>query len=155
MPAMNSIALAIEVTTRAREHSATELARIVQAATAAQGQLDQLELYAADTASRWGNSVDKPITTELMRHHYQFLDRLHHAISLQHNVLESLGIQVDVAKNALLQIEFRLAGLKQVSAKKRHALNALETRREQRQMDELAAGQHSRQVKQRQTGGHT
>ena len=52
MSAMKSVALATEVTTRAREHSAAELANKLQAAAAAQSQLDQLELYAADTASR-------------------------------------------------------------------------------------------------------
>ena len=101
------------------------------------------------------SSVDKQITTELMRHHYQFLDRLYHAIALQRSVLESLVSQINKARNGLLQIEFRLAGLKKIGTKQRLALNAQDAFREQRQTDELAARQHARQVKQRQVGGQT
>ena len=76
--------LAIEGAMRARELAAKDLTRIQLHVVSAQGQLDQLEHYAADTEARWGNLSRTQTTAELMRHHYQFLDRLHHAIGRPH-----------------------------------------------------------------------
>jgi len=146
MSTMKSIMLAIDGAIRARDQAASNLAKIQLTVGSAQGQLDQLENYASDTECRWSDSSARHTTTELMRHHYQFLDRLH-------GVIQSLMSQVDEARTTLLRLELRLAGLKKLEAKQRVSQNALNSRREQIQMDEFAALQHAKLTVQRQTGG--
>jgi flagellar protein FliJ len=153
MSTMKSVMLAIDGAIRARDQAASNLAKIQLTVGSAQGQLDQLENYASDTECRWSDSSARHTTTELMRHHYQFLDRLHHAIGLQRGVIQSLMSQVDEARTTLLRLELRLAGLKKLEAKQRVSQNALNSRREQIQMDEFAALQHAKLTVQRQTGG--
>ena len=153
MSTMKSILLAIDGAMRARDQAATDLAKIRLAVVSAQGQLDQLDHYASDTESRWRDSSGKQTTAELMRHHYQFLDRLHHAIGLQRSVIQNLTIQVDEAGTVLLQSEVRLAGLKKLETKRRGLQTALDAQFEQQQMDEFAAVQHTKLSAQRQTGG--
>jgi flagellar protein FliJ len=153
MSTMKSVMLAIDGAIRARDQAASNLAKSQLATASAQSQLDQLEHYASDTECRWSDSSARHTTAELMRHHYQFLDRLHHAIGLQREVIRSLTLQVDDARNILLQLELRLAGLKKLEAKQRSTQNALSARREQVQMDEFAALQHTKVAVHRQTGG--
>mgnify|MGYP006328044439 FL=1 len=155
MSTIKSVMLAIEGAMRARELAAKDLTRIQLHVVSAQGQLDQLEHYAADTEARWGNSSRTQTTAELMRHHYQFLDRLHHAIGLQRGVMQNLADQAGEAKNALIQLELRLASLKKIETRQRHLQTAQEDRREQRQMDELAAVQHTKLARYRPAGGQT
>ena len=90
-----------------------------------------------------------------MRHHYQFLERLHQAINLQQGVLSDLSIQVVESQNALLQAEFRLTGLKKVLKRQQQELDRQSSQREQKQMDELAAAQHMRSDKQHYAGGQS
>lgn len=101
MSTIKSVMLAIEGAMRARELAAKDLTRIQLHVVSAQGQLDQLEHYAADTEARWGNSSRTQTTAELMRHHYQFLDRLHHAIGLQRGVMQNLADQAGEAKKRI------------------------------------------------------
>lgn len=153
MSTIKSVMLAIDGAIRARDQAASNLAKSQLASASAQCQLDQLEHYASDTECRWSDSSARHTTAELMRHHYQFLDRLHHAIGLQRDVISGLKLQVDDARAILLQSELRLAGLKKIETKQRGTQNALNARREQIQMDEFAALQHTKLAVQRQTGG--
>ena len=94
-----------------------------------------------------GHEGNESSTPELMRHHYQFMDRLHHAIGLQRAVLAKAALQVEAANQVLLQAEFRLAALKQVLATKKAEVSARKAKREQKQMDEFAALQFARVVR--------
>ena len=155
MSAMKSVFLAIDMATQARDQVGKDLSQIERSFIAAQSQLDQLEHYAADTESRWSITAQTQTTTELMRHHYQFLERLHQAINLQQGVLSDLSIQVVESQNALLQAEFRLTGLKKVLKRQQQELDRQSSQREQKQMDELAAAQHMRSDKQHYAGGQS
>lgn len=146
MSALKSVALAIDVTTQRRDQAGHYLGEAQRAYLFAQNQLAQLENYAADTEAKWGVAAQVSTSPELMRHHYQFMDRLHHAIGLQHGTLDDLKRRVAAAQQQALAAEFRLASLKQVLKKKQADLSILQGRREQRQMDDLAALQHGRAV---------
>jgi flagellar FliJ protein len=106
--------------------------------------LSQLENYSNDTDARWigGHAVN--LSVELIKHHYQFMDRLQNAVSLQVGVISNLEQQVTLAHQTLLQAEFRLAGFKQVLKGRRLAMNGVQQRREQRATDEFAAMRHTR-----------
>ena len=110
----------------------------------AQGQLSQLENYSNDTDARWVGGHAVNLSVELIKHHYQFMDRLQNAVSLQHGVIKNLEQQLSLAHQKLLQAEYRLAGFKQVLKGRRLALNGVQQRREQRITDEFAAMRYAR-----------
>ena len=144
MPALKSLTLAIEVATRNRDQADQALMQAQRAVQHAQGQLDQLESYAADTQARWATAAAVTVSAELMQHHFHFLQRLRHAIGLQGGVMSDLQRQLEAARQRRLQQEVRLAALEQLLRKKTWAHAQQEARREQKQMDELAILKYAR-----------
>lgn len=147
MSAVESVQLATDVAARQRDEAGLELVRAQRTQRFAEQQLDQLETYAAETMARWTASSQVSATPELMRHHYQFMERLHHAIGLQRGVVAKELVEVESANRVLLQAEFRLAALRQVLARKKAEVVARQMKREQKQMDEFAALQFARAVR--------
>lgn len=139
MSGIKSFLLAIDMATRERDQASQGWMRARDAHLFAQEQMTQLQGYAEETESRWTAAAQTSTTPELMRHHYQFMERLQHAIGLQKEVLENSDRKVDAAKQLVLEAEFRLFGLKQMVNKKQADVAALQARREQKQMDEFAA----------------
>lgn len=139
MSGIKGVLLAIDLATRKRDQASQDLLQVRQTHLVAQDQMAQLETYAGETASRWASASQISTTPELMRHHYQFLGRLQHAIDLQRTVLAASTDKVELAKRVVLDAEFRLISLKQVLKKKQADLAVLQVRREQKQMDEFAA----------------
>lgn len=152
MSALKSVLLAIQVATGKRDQVAKGLLHVLRTHTFAQDQMAQLEGYAAETEARWSAAARTGTTPELMRHHYQFMERLQHAIGLQVGVLENTSRHVELTKRSLLEAEFRLTSLKQVLNKKQTDMLVLQSRREQKQMDEFAA-QRSRRTAHGHVGG--
>ena len=145
MSKLKSFHLAIDLATRQRDHLAKALGVAQRNKASALDQLGQLEGYANETDARWVGSVTSlGLSGELIRNHYQFMDRLQHAIGIQSSSINNLDWQLDRAQKALLQAEFRLSGLNQVLKKRMAEAEKLQHRREQRQMDEFAAIQYSR-----------
>lgn len=144
MSVLKSVALAIELATGKRDQAGRVLAQLNRSHAFAQDQMTQLEVYAAETDAKWTASAQISATPELMRHHYQFMGRLYQAIELQKDVIQNSNLKLSVAKQQLLEADFRLASLKLVLAKKKADLSQLQSRREQKQMDEFAAMQTSR-----------
>lgn len=152
MSVLKSLALAIELETVKRDQAARVLAQLNRSHLFAQDQMTQLEVYAAETDTKWTVSAKISATPELMRHHYQFMGRLYQAIELQKDVIETSAFKVSAGKQQLLEADFRLASLKLVLTKKKADLSQLQSRREQKQMDEFAAMQTSRSAGGRFTG---
>lgn len=143
MSAVSSVLLAIEVATRKRDQAMQDLMHAQSTLAYAQGQMEQLETYGIETESRWLNAAQTSTTPELMRHHYQFMDRLTHAIGLQQVVLVNALEKTNDAKKLVLEAEFRLTSLKQVLKKKQASLAVCQNRREQKQTDEFASSRGS------------
>lgn len=144
MSAVKSFMLAIDLATRKRDAAAQVLTGVQSACLFAQDQMSQLEVYAAETASRWTVAAQSGTTPELLRHHYQFLDRLQQAIAMQQGVLAKENLKLEHARRVVLDAEFRLLSLQQVLKKKQADLALVQTRREQKQTDEFAALQTRR-----------
>jgi flagellar FliJ protein len=144
MPKFRVLELAIEQATQQRDTQARKHAQAQRTLQHAHGQLSQLENYSNDTDARWvgGHAID--LSVELVKHHYQFMERLQNAVNLQHGVISNLEQQLSLAHQNLLQAEYRLAGLKQVLKSRRLALNVVQQRREQLITDEFAAMRHAR-----------
>lgn len=144
MSDLRSILLAIEHATLRRDELAKAAARVERSLGFARDQMAQLEGYAVDTDGRWTGSASRTLSVELVRHHYQFMNRLQQAIELQSAVVANVGHQLEQAKLNLLQAEFRLSGLKQILKARQAAMQLDKKRREQRQTDEFAALRHAR-----------
>ena len=144
MSALKSLALAIEVATRARDEADQAWQQARRSVQFARSQLDQLEAYAADTEARWATASAVSLSAELMSHHQHFMQRLRHATGLQSGVINDLERQAEAARQRRVQQELRLRAFQQLLDKKLAARAQLEARREQKQMDELAALQFAR-----------
>jgi flagellar FliJ protein len=144
MSQLRSVLLAIEHATIRRDHLAQVTASVERNLQFAHQQLAQLESYAADTDARWIGSAAREISAQIIRHQYQFMDRLQQAIGMQTGVIAGVVRQLDQARVNLLQAEFRLAGLNQILKTRKAALLRVQQLREQRQTDEFAAMQHAR-----------
>lgn len=142
MSSLKTLELAVDLATRRRDAGVQALAQAERVLAAGHDQMGQLENYARDTENRWTVRGQIATTPEIMRHHYQFMDRLNQAMELQKSVLRDRGALVEAARAELLQAEVRLASLKKVCEKRRAVLSREQNRREQREIDEMAAAQH-------------
>jgi flagellar FliJ protein len=144
VPHFKTICLAIDLATRQRDDAAKVVASVRRTLAFAKDQMAQLEGYAADTDARWVGARDAVLSAELIRHHYQFVERLQQAIRMQTGAIADTQSQVELANRGLLHAEFRLAGLNQVLEARRSAMARTQKRRDQRVTDEFAAMVHSR-----------
>jgi flagellar protein FliJ len=144
IPAFRALERAIEQATQERHAQARHHAQVQKTLQCAHGQLHQLQSYAQDTDARWIGGHTVNLSAALIRHHYQFMSRLQHAVTQQQGVIANLERQLGSARQVWLQAEYRLAGFKQV-LKDRHATRAqVQERREQRATDECGALSHLR-----------
>lgn len=144
MSALKSVLLAIEHATLNRDALAKAAARVERNLFFARSQMEQLQNYAADTDVRWEGTAARGVSIELMRHQYQFMDRLQQAIAMQSDVLTQSTGQLEQAKAKLLQAEVRLLGLNQILKTRQAGLLRTQRQRQQRHTDEFAAMQHAR-----------
>jgi len=143
---LHGLQLAIELAERKRDERAQALAQSQRQVQMGQQQLQQLQSYAKDTDARWTQGHNMALSLELIRHHYQFVERLQHAIGMQDGVIANLVRQETQCRAALMQAEMRVSGLKQVLEKRKLLLVAAEQRREQGRMDEMAALVYARRA---------
>ena len=139
MSTLNALTVAVEVASRKRDEARRLLQDAQGAQQAAQDQLNQLQGYARETEGRWGMRADAAVQPEVMFHHYQFMDRLGHAVGLQTGVVGDHASRVQDATRTLLDAELRLASLRKVLERRRADLLREQQRREQKQTDELAS----------------
>ena len=139
---LGALSVAVDMAVRARDEARRLLQSALNAQQAAQQQMAQLQAYAGETQDRWGLRANAQVQPEVMFHHYQFMERLHHAMGLQSNVVENYLHRVDAGQRALLAAELRLASLKKLVDKRRAEWMQQQSRREQKQTDEQAALQY-------------
>lgn len=143
--------LAIDLAVRQRDERLAALGQAQGRLRSAEQQQEQLQNYALDTDARWASGASVAISAELVRHHYQFVARLQHAIDMQVSVIANLVRQQEMNRAALAQAEAKVAGLRQVLAARVEAVRKVEQRREQAQMDEMAALAYARKRAEAQT----
>jgi flagellar FliJ protein len=148
MSLLRTLALAVEVATRKRDAANRALAQTQQRQLAAIEQLTQLQTYAAETEARWMVQAQNCVVPELMRHHYQFMERLAQAIQMQLGILADHARWVEAAKKQVTEAEIRVATLQQVCRNKQRDADRLQDRREQKQIDEFAAQRFGKSIDQ-------
>lgn len=137
--------IAVDMARDRRDVAVQWLAQARQKWLAAQVQMEQLQSYAQECTARWAER-SQHCTPELMRHHYQFMARLDHAIALQTGIVRELGQGVERAALPVREAEARLESLQQLLRAREREAQRLAGRREQKQSDELAALLHRRRV---------
>jgi flagellar FliJ protein len=154
MHAHQGLDAAIEQATRVRDGAAQQLALARQAWVSAQMQLDQLQGYAQETDARWSLAAGRTATPEVMQHHYQFMQRLTQAVQLQSATVAGQARRVEERAQALREAETRLGALRQVIEQRQQELLVAERRREQKQVDEIAALQFRKFSRGQWAGGY-
>lgn len=139
MHKFHGLQLAIDLAVQQRDMRLAALGQAQGRLRMGQQQQEQLQSYANDTDARWASGASVAISAELVRHHYQFVGRLQHAIGMQEGVIANLVRQQEASRAELAQAEAKVAGLKKVLASRLEAGQRVERRREQAQMDEMAA----------------
>ena len=142
MSALSALSVAVELAERKRDEARRVLQDARRAQQAAYDQMEQLKGYAQETQNRWGMRANTNMQPEVMYHHYQFMERLQHAMSLQTTVITSHDERVVTAQQGLLATELRLSSLKKLTEKRRQEFELLQARRDQKQTDERAALQY-------------
>ena len=144
MTDLSGIQLAIELAAKQRDICQKRLAMLERHSVAAQGQMEQLQSYAADKDAGWIGAAPGLFSGELVRHHYQFMGRLQQAVDMQTEVLGQANGQVSEARTALANAEIRLEGLNRILKLRVNAKDLLLNRREQKQTDDFASQQYAR-----------
>ena len=142
MSALSALVVAVELAERKRDEARRALQDARRAQQAAHEQMEQLKGYAQETQNRWGMRTNAHVQPEVMYHHYQFMNRLGHAASIQNGVVGDQSARVQAAQRALLDAELRLASLRKVVEKRRSDFALQQQRRDQKQTDERAALQY-------------
>lgn len=142
MSSLSALSVAVDLAERKRDEARRLLQDAHRAQQTAREQMAQLQGYAQETQNRWGLRANAQVQPEVMYHHYQFMERLHHAMGLQTTVVASHDQRIGAAQQALLALELRLASLKKLTEKRRKEFELLQSRREQKQTDERAALQY-------------
>ena len=145
MAGQRGLLLAIDLATSRRDEALAQLQKAMRSEAFAQDQMDQLQQYALETEARWMQGAQVSTSPDMLHHHYQFMERLNQAITLQDGVLASNRQRVEAARQLLIQAELRLASFKQVLATRQAAVTKTRQRQEQKQMDEFASRQTQRQ----------
>lgn len=139
MANLNALKVAVDAATRQRDDVRRLLQQARRSREAAQGQLTQIESYAAEIQARWGVQEGALIPPERLFHHYQFLGRLEHAAGLQQTVLSDQDQRVAQIVQVLLKAELRLTSLRKVLERRAQEYVQQQMRRDQKQTDESAA----------------
>ena len=106
---------------------------------AAVAQAEQLVAYRREYEQRWGERFSSAGHIELVQSYHGFMTRLTQAVEHQQRVAEQASTQLDRAGAALVEQEMRVASVRKLIERRVTELQSHNERREQRQLDELAA----------------
>lgn len=144
MSSINSLELAVSVAQRLRDQARQDLNQAQQALMFEQGQFVQLQGYSDETEARWITQSRTVASPELMRHYYQFMDKLQQAVQMQRDIVQDAERRVGLRQEALLQAEFTVSARESLLQQARVDQRVRAERHEQKQQDDMAAVQHQR-----------
>lgn len=144
MSDLRPIELAADMAKRQRDEVARLVAQRQAQKQAAVQQLQQLQTYVNETENKW---IRRDVASDaaVMHHHYQFLEKLQHAIGYQARVIQTHEAQIAQAQAALIEAEHKLKRFLHVLDVRKAEIARSHARQEQKQMDEMAAQMAARQ----------
>jgi flagellar FliJ protein len=150
---LTSMELATSLARRLRDQALQDFNVSQQQLQFEQNQLQQLQSYSDETQARWVTQSRGHATPELMRHYYQFMDKLQQAVVMQTQIVRDAVHRVDMRQAALMQSEATLSGRETLCDQIRAGQRRLAHQREQKLLDEMAAQQYRRQHRPDDHGG--
>lgn len=138
MRELKPLQMAVDMLQRQRDDAARHLAQRRAQRTVAEQQLEQLNTYAAEIQSKWIARPSSP-DAAVLHHHYQFLAKLDQAVAYQHRVLGLNDQQIAQAQGKLIEAEHQLMRFEHVLKARQTEFNQRRQRREQKNMDDMAA----------------
>lgn len=139
MSALKPLISLLEVAERERDDAVARFERVRQAAQAAQEQGESLRTWRGEYAARWQVQFKNGSSVEIMRCYQEFMSRLGQAIAEQDIAVERTRNSLEAARMVLQAREQRVAAVSQLIERRRREQSLMESRREQKATDELAA----------------
>jgi flagellar FliJ protein len=138
MKRLQLLGLLLEREQGRRDEAREGVRNAVRAQEGAQRQLDDLAAYRGEYCARWQGQFAQAATIEILRCYQAFIGRLDQAISQQHGVVRSAQVGVENARERLVAREIRVATVERLISRRRELLARVESRRDQKNLDELA-----------------
>lgn len=122
-----------------RDDALAKLQELQRQAEAAQAQAQQLGQYRSDYQQRWTQQFARQTTIDIVGHYQNFGQRLDQAIAQQGAVSQFAQQRVERAREALRDLELRVASVRKLIERRQSELRRSAQRREQKATDEQAA----------------
>ncbi len=113
--------------------------RLLLAQRGAQQQAEQLTAYRREYAQRFGGQFQRSGAVELMQCYQGFMARLDEAVVQQQHIATQAESRTDAARAELVQAEQRVAAVTKLIERRSAEATLMQSRREQKETDELAA----------------
>jgi flagellar protein FliJ len=123
---------------RRRDAALAEWQAAQQQADSAREQCEALQVYRVEYRKRWSAQFQQGATMEILRCYQGFVERLDQAIVSQQGSSLQADQRVVLARDRLRQRETRVAMVRKLMERRRHAHVAQIGRREQKAADEAA-----------------
>lgn len=134
-----TLELLVDLTQDQTNKAGQELHKLVAERNGAQQQLEVLQSYRQDYATRLGNTGKNGITASNYHNFTRFLGTLDEAILQQTKVMEHLDYNIDVSKNNWRASQRRLHSYEALQTRHKQQEIAAENRRDQIITDEISA----------------
>jgi flagellar FliJ protein len=129
----------LEQTEQERDAALSQQQRALADHDAAVAQAEQLVQYRREYEQRWGERFAQAGHIELVHSYHGFMNRLTLAVEHQARVVSNASAALDRAGAALVEQEMRVASVRKLIERRVQEMQRLSERREQGQLDELAA----------------
>jgi flagellar protein FliJ len=136
MAQMHSLFILLEQAENRRDQTLGEHQQALRVHQSAVTQGQDLETYRKEYQTRWTQQLSIKGGAELLHCYTGFLDRLNQAIAHQQHAITYAQHQVETVKTALQEAEMRVASVKKLIERRVQQQQALESRREQKSLDE-------------------
>lgn len=134
-----ALTLLLERAEAERDDALSKLQELQRQAEAARAQAAQLGQYRSDYQQRWTQQFARQTTIDIVGHYQNFGQRLDQAIAQQGAVSQFAEQRVERAREALRDLELRVASVRKLIERRQGELRRSAQRREQKTTDEQAA----------------
>jgi flagellar FliJ protein len=133
-----ALATLLEHAERQRDEALAQLMQAEDAARRMLAQAEQLRTYRGEYAARSPARSGRSAPIELLRCHLDFMQRLEQALAQQQAQAEGAERHAAALRQALVELETRVASVRKLMERRSTAQQALADRQEQRRSDEAS-----------------
>lgn len=138
-PSLQPLQLLLEQAERERDEARARQGRAEAALAGAERQQQQLSDYRQECEARWTEQFRQGAAVTLLQCYHDFVGRLHGAVDQQAQQIQRLRQERERVAAATLAAELRVAAVRKLIERRRQTLLSAVAKREQKQMDEMAA----------------